>query len=176
MTRTPRTSRRRPMEGPTVTTGQTIARRPVMNLLPASRGAPPQGLRRAMRPRGARQGHTRRTQAAAAACPPSGPEACACTVIHRRAHPLWHASNGKFGHGTSRPSEGQHVRGPLWQGWNRSAPCCFSALCFVRARSSPSRAASPAPKVWGCPSPSPGHRRRVLCRIICYSAWRRARG
>jgi hypothetical protein len=50
VTRTPRTSRRLPTEGPTIMTGQTMARRPVIDLLPASRGSPPQCLRRAMRP------------------------------------------------------------------------------------------------------------------------------
>jgi len=138
-----------------------MARRPVMDLLPASRGSPAQGLRRAMRPRGARPGHTSRTQASAAACPTSGPEACACTVTHRRAHPLWYACNGKGGHGTSRPSEGQHVRDPLWQGWNRSAQCCFRSLCSVRARRYPSRAASPAGSSRG---PWPG-----LCRSLLYA-------
>ena len=71
----------------------------------------------------------------------------------------WAFRCGQNCDGTSRPSEGQNWRDPLWQGWNRSVQCCFSALYFVRARRYPSRAASPAGSSRG---PWPG-----LCRALC---------
>jgi hypothetical protein len=72
MTRMTGTSWRRPQVGPTPKQGHTVAIRPVIDLLPASRGSPPPRLGRAVRPPGAQQRYTSDKQASASAFTKSG--------------------------------------------------------------------------------------------------------